>query len=31
LAVQRIERDDGAGGEAKLGQQRLRRWDLVGL
>jgi len=30
LAVQRVERDDGAGGEAQFGQQGLRRRDLVG-
>jgi hypothetical protein len=29
--VQRIERDDGAGGNAEFRQQRLRRRDLVGL
>jgi len=29
--VQRIERDDGAVGDAEFGQQRLRRRDLVGL
>ena len=29
--MQRVERDDGARGEAEFGQQRLRRRDLVGL
>ena len=31
LAMQRVERDDSARGEAGFGQQRLRRRDLVGL
>ena len=31
LAVQRVERDDGAGRRAEFGQQRLRRRDFVGL
>ncbi len=31
LAVQRIEGDEGAAGNAGFGQQRLRRRDLVGL
>jgi len=31
LTVQRIERDDDVAGNAQFGQQRLRRWDLVGL
>jgi hypothetical protein len=29
--VQRIERDDGTGGDAEFGQQRLCRRDLVGF
>jgi hypothetical protein len=31
LAVQRVERDDGAGRRAEFGEQRLRRRDIVGL
>src|ERR1700758_2092226 len=31
LAVQRIERDDGAGGDAEFGEQGLRCWNLVGF
>src|SRR4051795_7462453 len=31
LAVQRVERDDGAVGDAEFGEQRLCRRDLVGF
>jgi hypothetical protein len=31
LAVPRIERDDGAGGDAEFGEQDLGRRDLVGF
>ena len=29
--MQRIERDQGAGGDTEFGEQRLRGWDFVGF